>query len=240
LGINRTKENELNESLNRKQKPKWSVGGAGPDDLTKVRLIVISDYPGIYESQYRYPMVDITETRNERKNNGLLYPWNAGAFLRKYLSHEFKLNTYDDCWFTNAVRCDPGKLSVIETTHMKPCIQHWLKNELLILDEHCPRSPILIAGTYAFRALNRIYSLPGDLQSLRRRSDLLLPNGRPYVCTINPATPARAMPKIESHSRLVKGRSIVQRNVWLPPIIGSPVWHYIEDLKCLKPLIQSS
>lgn len=52
----------------------YAVGGAGPQDLSQVKLIIISDHPGAYEEKYGYPFVHNEVLRQEyekgkRKNH---------------------------------------------------------------------------------------------------------------------------------------------------------------------------
>ena len=219
-----------------------AVGGAGPEDLTQVKLIVISDFPGTYEARAGHPMVDIRESRAERKK-GLLTPLNAGAQLRMALQLMYGLDTYNDCWVTNALKCNPGARKPIENKHVKPCVQQWLSAELTILDKYCPAAPILVAGGQAFKAVLLLYKQEAielksyGLNGCRRRKGLML--GRhPAVFTFNPAGAARSMPKIETEIASRNGKLVVKSNEWLyPPLPGSPTDKFIKDLHLLAPYL---
>ena len=218
----------------------FAVSGAGPNNLSDVKLIVLSDFPGHYESSESnlFPMVDALQNQELRKK-GLLKPRNAGSFLRMALSNMFDLNTYTDCWITNAVKCNPLDDTIKESSHLKTCNSKWLANEFLLLDEYCPNVPLLVAGTLAFRALSNIYQDSKRLlqeygfNGSRRRSLLL--RSRPVVVTFNPARIARSEPRIES-SISSNSKLTVTSNDWLyPPIPGSPVDLFIKDLRYLSP-----
>lgn len=240
LGHTREYYNEQEED---ESKRKYAVGGAGPDDLTKVKLICVSDHISHYEAQESYPFVSTIELHGERTKNGLLRPNNAGSFLRMALNMMFDLDTYNDVWMTNALKCDPGKNKPKFNQHVKPCALHWLQTELQILDEHAPNTPLLIAGGTAFEAMKLLYPEQArmlttlKLNGCRRRDDIRLGN-RPAVFTLNPSRPSRCEPRLESRVAYVKGQYRIKRNEWLyPPLKGSPVYSFIEDLKFLAPFL---
>jgi len=223
-----------------------SVGGAGPKDLSQVKLIVISDYPSNLEEEAGYPLFDNEEKRSQtRVNNSLTYiKWrNAGNFLRYELNRLFGLNTYTDTWITNAVKCNPfHKKEQITITEgfMKTCTNTWLLNELQTLHQHQLTCPILIAGTTAFRALqyvdNKLYSELTMANGKKAHSlkDYRRVKGKfwlthPLVFTVNPAGPAKSVARIETHEVKTK----VFRVQELPYLIGSPPWQFQEDIKLL-------
>lgn len=234
LGKNRIRHNEVH--IEDENVPtQYSVGGAGPDDLSKIKLIVISDLVGHYECMSNEPMHDISQDREERKR-GLLQPLNAGAFMRMSLSLMYGLDTYNDCYITNAIKCNPNQLKPLENTHMRPCASAWLNSELHILDKYAPEVPILCAGSMAFKALCFIYKDEAKRigaikhNNCRRRKDLKL-GGHPLVVTFNPAVAARSMPKIETTVKETKSGITPTRNEWLfPQLPGSPVDRFIKDL----------
>lgn len=234
LGHNRVRHNQVHAE-EEKFIPQFSVGGAGPQDLTQVRLIVISDLVGHYESVSNEPMHDVSADRESRKR-GLLQPLNAGAFMRMSLSLMYGLDTYTDCYFTNAIKCNPNQLKPLENQHMRPCSKHWLEQELQLLDKYCPTVPILVAGSMAFKALCFIYKKEMETaagikhNNCRRRKDLML-NEHPLVVTFNPAGAARSMPKIETEVKERKSGLWVTKNEWLfPQLPGSPVDKFVRDL----------
>jgi hypothetical protein len=155
-----------------------SVGGAGPDDLSKVKLIVISDHPGYYELQAGYPLYDSTpdvKTRyqialskqasnREPKSLKEVYEAaipgavNAGGTMRKVLNEVLGLNSYTECWITNVLKCD-RKDRTPGAEEINTCIDAWLRNELAWLEETqgeeevtptAPHAPILLAGKIAY------------------------------------------------------------------------------------------
>lgn len=235
-----------NSSKEEHQPIEYSVGGSGPRDLTKVRLIVISDFCGAYEAQNQIPQFDSRTIKNEYQTNKrakttLLNSLNAGATMRMALQLMYGLNTYNDCWITNAVKCNPMKVNIIVSTHLKPCMTKWMSPELAILDHFCPEAPMLIAGGVAFNAINLQYPQLGlkNLNSCRRRGDIRI-GKRPVIFTDNSAKAARSQPKIESEGgvRHKNGRITITKNEWLFPVLpGTPVYSFIEDLKFLSPYL---
>jgi hypothetical protein len=241
LGYVRTARNAQQAE---EENPQYShvVPGAGPDDLSKVRLIVVSDFAGHWEALNKYPFFDTHKASGERFKKGLLRPYNAGGYLRMILNKLYGLDTYHDCWLTNALKCDPGKRKPLVNTHVKPCTLKWLKIELEHLEEHCPKIPMLIAGTTAFEALKLLYKehsgMLSDLKlnGCRRRKDIVI-GGRHVVFTLNPARPARCAPRFESNVRYKDGQYVVKKNDWVPPELylpGSPNYSFVQDLLILR------
>lgn len=236
LGKNRERAN----SKKKDSDPiKTCVPGAGPDDLKNVKLILISDYPGHYEELHGYPQYDSTISR-EKFKNGLLQARNSGAFIRMALNRMYGLDTYNDMWITNAVRCNPNQLKVIENAHIKPCVGLWLGPELALLDEHAPNAPILVAGQHAFRAIKQLYKKEAaelnklGLNGCRRRDDIRL-GSRPAIFAPNPVRAARSEFRIETQLMFLDGKWRVSSNRWLyPQPVGGPVTSLIEDLKFLR------
>lgn len=239
IGIENQAHNKRQELIEEEKRVyHHCVGGAGPDNLQEVKLIVISDFVGHYENLEQFPMVDISKYREERRK-GLLAKLNAGAILRMALKLMYGLNTYNDCWITNAIKCYPGKVKPLDM-HIKACAITWLTAEFQTLDETIPEVPILIAGGQALKGLAHVYKRGGQelleygLQGCRRRRGLKL-GDHPVVVTFNPATAARSQPKLESEIRRGKGEKIhISRNEWLYPLLpGSPVDKFIRDLHLL-------
>ena len=166
--------------------------------------------------------------------------------MRMALELMYGLDTYHDTWITNALKCDPGKRKPLESQHLKPCATQWLGSELALLNEYAPTVPLLIAGPQAFRALKILYPKETSrMKSLgfngcRRRGDLRV-YSRPVVMCDNPARAARSEPKIETRVGYGKEGWKVTRNEWLYPTLpGSPIHSFIQDLKFLKPFLESS
>lgn len=246
LGTLRQEHNSRLVSDDRDEAPQYCVGGAGPDDLTQVKLIVISDYPGPYELQHNYPMFDKTKEPGFKPyKKGILQPINAGSLLRSTLSQYLEVDTYTEVYITNAVKCYPAKTTVIENAHVKPCAQHWLSYELNKLDLYCPKAPILVCGTNAFRGLKAAYpafrSVFEETKSLNalRRHTITLDN---HICTgtFNPALIARSMPTIDEETKQIKGTIRITENAPLsPPMPLSPLHKFIGDILILKDLINN-
>jgi uracil-DNA glycosylase family 4 len=221
-----------------------AVGGAGPDDFNNLKLVVISDSIGEYESLAGYPMYDNYKERmpkyNKKTKRHSLPGWkNAGATLREYLSTLFGLNTYTQVWITNAVKCSPQEIKVSDI-HIKSC-NFWLKEELELIDYIKPEVPILIAGTSALKAIHRIDPALKPFKSLRvTRRQVLHWRLHPIVTTVNPAVIGRSEARIESPGSV----GLTPQNTYkinavdlFPALIGSPAWNFSQDLELLRPFI---
>lgn len=235
LGITRDRHNREIDEENRKGQKEYAIGMTGPEDLSKAKLLVVSDLNGHYEKLARHAMYDLIQEKGERKN-GLLNNYNAGAYLRMMLSAMFNLDTYNEVLYTNAIKCNPGKEKP-KDCYMKVCSRTWLSKEMAIVDEQIPNIPILVAGNVAFKAMCLVYNRP-DIQSIglnncRRYSDITF-NGHPVVFTENPAKGAGSMPRIESRVATVKGQIYIKNNRWLdsiPPLSACSVFR--DDLTFL-------
>lgn len=216
-----------------------AVGGAGPNDLSQVKLIVISDHPGFYEERYGFPFVDKQELQKYEFEKGKRkkkpdHNRNAGSLLREVLNDRFGLDTYKDCYMTNVLKCDPGKRTILDS-HLCSCAS-WLRSEFLTLDKHCPKAPILVGGTKAVRALHYTFKdfqtvSKGGINKLRRRSDIRL-GSRPVVFTYNPAIIARSDRRVEIN--VDKRSKRVKSSRLCPPLPGSPLYFLIEDIEFLR------
>lgn len=225
----------------------YAVGSAGPDDLSKVKLIVISDYPGPYETEKGWPQVPNSLIVAEQKKRKQLPPFrNSGQLIRDKLTELFHLDTWSEVWFTNAVRCDPNymgrKNTVSDTSHLRVCVERWLRPELQILERVKPTVPILCAGAKAVTALKQLYghNLPTDLKLANgRRKKGLVAGTHPVVITFNPAAVARCEPRIETSIGVNRRKGLLEVNnvKFLPNLVGSPGWVFEQDLLLLKPYL---
>lgn len=246
LGELRQQHNQRVKEEDRDEPLQYCVGGAGPDDLRDVKLIVISDYPGPYELEHNFPMYDKTSDSNFKEyKRGILQSINAGSLLRSTISQLLNLDTYTDTYITNAVKCYPAKTTVIENAHVRPCAVSWLSYELNKLDIYCPEAPILVCGTNAFRGLKASYaayrSVFEEVKSLNdlRRNVIKLDK---HICTgtFNPAIIARSIPTIAEETKVYKGTLRISKNKPLsPPIPLSPMHKFVGDLLILKEYINA-
>lgn len=223
----------------------FAVGGAGPDDLTDVKLIVVSDHIGAYERKVDYPFYDNDSDRQPRRQRNrrqtVLGFRNAGSMLRYVLSAQFGLDTYNEVYLTNAIKCEPTKQKADEK-HAKVCVRTWLLNEFATLDLYAPTAPVLIAGNMAFRGLKYLQpelanSLGKSLHVCRRTNHHRL-NDHPLVFTVNPAVPARAEFRIERQVSVNSANKYQVDSVEvLSPLPGSPVWAFYQDIELLRPFL---
>jgi hypothetical protein len=220
--------------------------GAGPDDLNQVKLIVISDFTGAYEAENNYPFWPNDEKRApkrmKRSNRYTVEaPRNAGSMLRYRLRELFGLDTYNDVWMTNVIKC-PIKDKKPQDKNARDCANRWLKDELAVLDQYVPEVPILVAGSTAFKGLKFIFpelgkSLSGSLSDFRRTNNYRL-GAHPLVFTTNPAPVARSEFRIEVNVGLDSDDTYsIQTVKTIPPIPGSPPWHFDKDLEFLSPFL---
>jgi uracil-DNA glycosylase family 4 len=212
-----------------------AVGGCGPLDLTLVKLIVISDYPGFYEKAKGQVFVN-NQIRNKNDTDDKRNEWlNAGALLRSCLVNMFKLNTYNDCYMTNVIKCDPGK-NLVTANHLKVCSKY-IKEELNQLDLYCPKAPILIAGTKAFKSLKQLMpdlmSTNYGLQDCRRREGLFY-NDHPLVFTMNPAACSKATMRIETEVYTYDKLVYVPTYTNYPILEGNPINVFCRDIELLN------
>ena len=216
-----------------------AVAGAGPEELTQVKLIVLGDHSGHYEEDVGVPFVSNDSKRMPRRlKNGQMSiekPRNAGSLLRLHIG-KLNLDPDKDVWLTNAAKCNPGKNKPKETD-AKKCVRTWFEDELAILDRHVPHAPILIAGNLAFKAISAIYKdcsfSKETLKSCRRTSGHTL-MGHPVFFTYNPASVARSEWGIEDTVMMLNnGRVHVTSKTTLPSLPMSPLWIFEKDLELL-------
>jgi uracil-DNA glycosylase len=230
-----------------------AVGGAGPDDLENLKLIVISDHPGHYESKIGYPFYDNTPEREQRYQSALrdskkstsvykaalLGTPNAGCLIRDLLREELGLNSYTQVWMTNVLKCNRKLNAPNLANEVKPCVTKWLATELRMLKSFEPKTPILIAGTLAYRGFKLVDPiiskiLPGKIENARQQ--VFYWEEQPIVVTYNPVVVSDCVPRIETRiGRSASERAIVQTvKEIVPRIKGSPLDNYIEDILLLK------
>jgi hypothetical protein len=157
--------------------------------------------------------------------------------MRYSLERLFGLDTYNQVWMTNVIKCDPGAIKPQEK-HAKACCDTWFLNELSLLDTYIPEVPILVAGTLALKGLKYLFkelnhTMP-SLNDCRKRVFHL--GQHPLVCTFNPAPIAKSEFRIETEVELDEANSyrVDKVEVLDPPIIGSPVWDFWNDLEYLR------
>lgn len=213
------------------------AGGTSAKSFEDLKLIVISDHPGFYEVKYQYPMYD---NKPERDKKDLLRP-NAGAYIRGIIEswkvNNQYLNSYEDVYFTNAIKCNPGQKTV-EKLHITQCSKVWLNLELLNIDKVNPTVPILVAGATAFKAMipyleetDKGTNSKNNINKYRRR--VLSYKRHPVVVTFNPASVASSIPRIETSKNL-------DYVISLPSLPVSPESIFYLDLQPLKELLENN
>lgn len=202
-------------------------------NLDNLKLIVISDYPGHYETKHQYLMWDNELVRGKSyKGNKRIPSWpNAGNYMRRTLT-QLGLDTYNEVYFTNAIKCNPEQ-NKPKDLHIKSCAK-WLNIELSLIEaKGYINTPILVAGTTAFKSLK--YLGEKSLESLsfkdcRRR--VIYVKSHPTVVIANPAAVCSSTFRIEN--RIVYEPRQLTSVRELPPIPGSPIWNYHKDLEPIK------
>lgn len=208
------------------------AGTTESTDLSKLKLIVISDHPGYYEVKNKYCMYDNVK---ERQKNPLAR-MNAGAYIRQIIE-SWSINSNTEVYYTNAVKCEPGSKTVLGE-HLNLCRRKWLLPELIQLDTLCPKIPILICGTNAFNSMKSLIkeTMLDDKATLNKyRRQVLHYNQHPVVATFNPASVASSVPRIETQD-IMKVDNL-DSVIDLPPLPVSPCTIYLADLQPLKDLL---
>lgn len=225
-----------------------AVSGHGPEDLSQVKLIVVSDYPGAYETEFGWPQVPNAWVLAQRKKQQRLAPIsNSGGFLRATLEKLFGLDTFTQVWMTNAFRCDPnfeGRKGKPTERQLGQCATQWNRAEFAQLDLACPQVPILAAGSWALKLIRVIYRDQAPLGSIDNllRVPGLFAGTHPLVCTYNPATYARSQAQLETavsvnrRSHLCEIKSVQP----LADYLYSPINLYEGDLKELEQFLAVS
>lgn len=214
--------------------PQLAVSSTAPDDLSNVKLIVVSDYPGAYEIEMGFMMVD---------NNCIdrnTQPPNAGASIRWLLRDMFGLDTYHDVFWSNAVHCARGE-GEVHDSQVSVCAKRWLRPEFEKLGFYAPDAPVLIAGSKAYKACKAVdpatwAKCKGDVHSYRRQVNYLL--GRPAIFTINPAPLGRSIPYLEQGVQARQTGGYMTTGTYRFPLLpGSAEWHLRNDLEFLRPFL---
>jgi len=205
-----------------------SVSGAGPTDLKDVKLIIVSDFPSFNEVKEGYPLV----FKRERIVKNLPVMPNAGTFLRRELTKMFRIDTYNSCYITNALKCDK-KNNTVGTSDFKTCVLTWLKYELDVLDTYVPKVPILSLGQLAFEAFKLLnpsqFHDKSKLKNYRFKRGLFYLD-HPIIYSVNPAAVCKSIPRVES----LPVNSQVNSVDYLEPIVGSPLWQYRKEMQLLQ------
>jgi len=220
-----------------------AIRGSGPDDISKVKLIVLSDYPGYYEAKAGYNQYPNDEERqpkyNPRTRQTTLEGWrNSGSFIRNVLETYFRLDTYEQVWFTNVLKC-PLENQTATDKHIRICTTSWLVQEIAAITKVAPNIPILVAGTVAYKGikfldpeLNR--TLPSSLPDARRTTSFRY-QGHPLVFTYNPAAVSKGECRVETEVGVIRNTDdyVVTATKPIPILTGSPIWMFLKDIEPL-------
>lgn len=226
-----------------------AVPGTGPLDLSKIKLIVIADYPGHYEkvhgfSQVPRPYAQQKEDEEAKARGRTIrrrkpFPkQNSGEYLRQAIQTTLKLDPYEHVFYTNAVRCptEIGQTKInVTKTHLKACLP-WLEIEMDVLDKYCPKAPILVGGTKALQAFNLLYGTKYKSVTDVYRTKLIKADEHPTIFTWNPAVFCKG--KLSVITRAQFRDSVltpVSVREWCVP--GTPQWHFEQSLKTLIPYL---
>lgn len=215
------------------QKKYPCIGGStGATDLSKLKLILISDHPGYYEVKNKYAMYPNIPTDP-------LGRLNAGAFIRQVID-SWGVDSEREVYYTNAVKCEPGSKTIVDE-HLNICYRKWLNKELTKLSQLCPNTPILICGTKAFDIMKKyiketMLDPKASLNKYRRK--VLTYESHPVVATFNPASVCSSITRIETQdvNKVNKIDSVIE----LPPLPVSPYTIYMKDLESMKNMLCSA
>lgn len=218
-----------------------AVPAAGPDDFTKIKLIVMTDYPGKFDLEQGWPQVpnSLVLTKKDRAKKIPPGP-NSGQFIRDLLTEMFGLCTFSEVWFTNAIKCDPNfenRHLVVTDRIIRSCNKQWGFTEFALLDRFVPNVPILVAGSKALKALQLMYGAEcpsGSLNSYLRRTDLKIAN-HPMICCYPPAAYAKSVGNIETQIGISKDNLVEITGVRsLAEFFFLPVMHYKTDISGIQ------
>ena len=216
-----------------------AISGAGPLDLSKIKLVIVSDTMSYYDEEEGKAFVSNDKYRKPRRlKSGKLTiekPRNGASFMR-YELQKLGLDPDIDCWMTNIIKCHPGKVRP-KDKEAKQCARKWFADELTILGLYNPTVPILIAGNIAFKAIKNIYRdcsfAPYNLKQCFRTDHHTLIN-HPVFFTANPATVSSTEWSVEDTVMIDQNNraEVVSKKTITPPIF-SPIWIYEKDLEPL-------
>lgn len=206
----------------------------------KLKLVVISDYPGQYETKCRYSMYDNTPEQDEDESKGKLprRP-NAGSMMRRLIEEVYGLDSYGEVYITNAIKCLPG-LKTAKKEHVVLCKRTWFNKELEFLEKINPKVPFLMCGKMAFELLKlMIPHLAKEKRTMTNsRKKIFYYKEHPVVTTVNPAAVAKSEMFIERFDPM-KSKKLVDYFP-LPELPVSPLKIYKDDMALLKPFIKTS
>ena len=228
-----------------------AVPGAGPKDLAKIKLILISDYPGHYEKTYGFPQVPrpyaYAKEDEEAKSQGkskrrrsAFPPANSGEYIRWQLKRLFDLDPFEEVYYTNAIKCPAeigGTALTVGSKHLKACLP-WLEQELDILDNDLP---ILIAGSKALAMFGYITTLKRNCSVMDYYNQVpFMYKDHPVVVTHNPVTVARNSLRLLSNCKIqIKGGGPFISPTAVRPwdTVPSPQYLYSRTLWWLAPYL---
>lgn len=228
-----------------------AVPGAGPKSLTKIKLILISDYPGHYEKTYGFPQVprpyayakedEVAKSQGKSKRRRSPFPVaNSGEYIRWQLKELFDLNPFEEVYYTNAIKCPTevgAKLLNVGSKHLKACLP-WLQQELDVLNNDLP---ILLAGSKALAMFGHITALKrnGSVMDYYNQVPFMYKD-HPVVVTHNPAIVARNRLRLLSNCTVqLKGGGPFINPTSVRPwdSVPSPQYFYSRTLWWLAPYL---
>ena len=212
-------------------------------DHTKIKLIVISDYPTFAEEQNNYIFWDNQEARQPkrtRKGFKLLGPPNGGNIIRQELGL-IGIDPYAEVFYTHVIKCSKPHNMTIKDGHIKTCIQEWFMKEINYMKNQIPSTvPVLCLGKFAWRALKFVDSSLRTIKDGNKLSKLrLLPAGelkflgRPLIITESPNAVCKSTWRVETHPVNTEVYSVKE----LPPLPGSPSFIFRNDISHIRPFI---
>jgi hypothetical protein len=158
---------------------------------------------------------------------------NAGSLIRHLIRRLYRLNDREQVYYSNVLKCDPRQRTIL-AQHVQACVNRWLLREFELLDARLPRVPLLVLGNHAARALSYLdpQVVLGGANAGRRR--LWWVRGHATVVSFNPALVAR------SEMRWVTREHPLQVQSWEPPLPGTALHFYVQDLLVLRPYVEAS
>jgi len=217
-----------------------AIGGHTFGGLSNVNLIIIAPFPSREELKKGFSFAPNLKTESIDKPN-------AGRFFQYSTIFHFDWDVhfpqtlkpfYDKIAFTNILKCSPfdsrGDKVDIKDHYIRSCKIKWLEKEINVISKYNPTCPILLCGTEAAKLLH-----PNQKLYSSRRTVFTYNSTHPTLITFNPLDISRytAM-DISSSSLNLKGKLSVQSTKPIKPVIvGSPTWHWNQDMILIKKLV---
>jgi len=217
-----------------------ALGGHSFGRTSEIELLIVAAYPAREELKKGYSLAP-----NKRRPK--IDKPNAGRYLQYSILASFDGDKdfpdelkpfYNRIGFTNMIKCSPfnktGDKINVSDKHIKTCKQTWLEKEIAEIGKYNPTCPILLCGSEAVKLLG-----PKTKVYANRRKQFTYNNTHPVIVTFNPVEVVRYTAYAITDSKTSsRGKLLVEEiKPEKPIIIGSPTWHWKQDVESIKKLV---